>query len=117
QDRVLTREQVARSIDRGCRALPLALLGELDAITGDLGDPAVRPDDRDDTIHARVARGVDDPSEHWTAADLVENLWPRAAHPGAVPGGHDERGRHGRSVARRCYLRLPLGGSSNRLRR
>ena len=74
EDRVLVRQQVPRGIDRGRGPLALALLGDLDAVADALGHAAVRPDDRDDPIGARAARGIDDPREHGPAADRVQHL-------------------------------------------
>ena len=71
-----------RRIDRGRRALALALLGDLDAVADALRHAAVRPDDRDDPIGARTARGIDDPFEHGPTADRVKHLRQSATASG-----------------------------------
>src|SRR5205823_2798461 len=82
----------ARGQDGGARALALRLLGGLDARWQDVGDAAAVPNHADDSVGARVLRGLDDPVEHRDAADGVQDLRERRVHARPVARGHDERG-------------------------
>src|SRR5918999_4481377 len=112
---------VARGEDGRTRALPLALLGNENAVGQPVGDPVTGPDDADDATGTGRDGGIDDPLDHGLAADRVEDLGSPRQHPRAPAGGHDEDregvGHGPRRVpakrARDAYAHNIPGGSSS----
>src|ERR687895_759591 len=82
--------EVARGEDRRTRALPLALLGDLDRVRQPLRDTVTGPDDANHPAGTGREGGIDDPLDHGLAADPVEDLGSLRPHPRAPAGGHDE---------------------------
>ena len=57
------------------------------------GEVAVGRDDHGDPLGARLARGEHRPGDHRPAADRVQDLGQRRAHPRALARGHDQDGQ------------------------
>ena len=98
--------RVARGQDGGTRALPLTLLGHLDAVGKALGNAVARPNHRDHPLGAGRPRGIGDPLHERLAGNPMKNLRSIRKHASALAGGHDEdRERRGHGL-----MRVPGGG-------
>ena len=80
-------ERLARAADGVAGAARLLLHGDVDAVV-ELARR--RRGDDDDPLHARPARGLDDPVDHPPAEQRMEVLRRRALHARADPSGHHD---------------------------
>ena len=83
---------VERRPHRAAGSIGLRLHDGLGALREGPGEVAVGRDDHADAPGAGLLRGENRPGDHRPAADRVQDLGHRRAHPRALAGGHDQDG-------------------------
>ena len=83
----------ARGEDRGARPLPVGLLGHLEAAVEALRNALARASNADDAVRAGLLGGGGHPQHHRPAANRMQHLRKRGAHPGPMAGRHDQDGQ------------------------
>jgi hypothetical protein len=83
-------DQRQRGADRTAGAVGLRLLDRLDALGQTGREVATGRDDRGDAAGTGLARSDDRPGHHRAAADGVEHLRRRRAHPRALARRHNK---------------------------